>query len=84
MRDHLNGFPEICSLPLFIDHRLIYPPGSHIVRLSGEDVQKTFVMAKIEIRLRAILGHIALAMLIGIQCARIYIDIWIKLLNGYP
>ncbi len=40
-------------------------------------------MAEIEICLRTVFRHITFAMLIRVHCPRVYIDVRVKLLNGY-
>ena len=38
-------------------------------------------MSEVKIRFHSIYRHIALTMLVWIECARIDVDVWVKLLN---
>jgi len=40
-------------------------------------------MTQIEVGFSTIFGNITLTMLIGVECSRIDIDVWIEFLDGY-
>ena len=82
VRYDLNRFSQEFPFPLLFDHRLVDPSCGHVIGLAGRSVQKTLVMAEVKIRLRPVIGDVALAVFIGIQRAWIDIDVWVELLNG--
>ena len=82
MRDHLHGFAEICSFTFFVDDILINTAGSHVIGLRCRYIEETLIMPEVEIGLCAVFGHIAFAMFVWIEGARIYIDIRVKFLNS--
>ena len=82
VRDHLHGGTQIIAPPLLGDDRLIDPPRRHIVRLPARHAREAFIMAKVEVGLRAVVGHIDLAVLIGRHRARIDVQIGIELADA--
>ena len=84
VRDDLYGLAQIIAAPLFLNHVLIDPSGGDIIGLVRLDIQEPLVMPQIQICFVPIDGYITLPVLVRIECARIYVDIRIQLLNGYP
>ncbi len=39
-------------------------------------------MSKVKIGLRTVFGNVTFSVFVGIQCTRINVDVWIKLLDG--
>ena len=66
MGDHLDCFSKISSFSFFGNYGLINAACGYIVCLGGVDIQKTFVVAKIEISFCSVFCNIAFAMLIRI------------------
>ena len=79
MGDHLDGGAEIIAAPLLGDDVLIDAPGRDVVVLGRGASRETFVMAKVEIGLGAVIGDENLAMLIGRHRARIDIEVGVEL-----
>src|SRR5579883_862901 len=79
MRDHLHGRAEILAAPLAPDHRRVDAARRHAVAAPRGHAGKSLVMAEIEIRLRAVIGDIDLAMLIGAHGPGIDIEIGVEL-----
>ena len=52
------------------------------VGLCGTDAREAFVVAKVEVGLGAVHGHIALAVFVWVQRARVDIDVGVDFLNG--
>src|SRR5208282_5021965 len=53
-----------------------------VVHAGQFDVGETFVMAEVEIRLRAVVQHVNFAVLVGVHGAGIDVEVGIKLLQG--
>ena len=82
MRDDLYGLAEVVASTLLVNDRLVDTARRHRVGLSGLDASEALIMAQVKVRLHAINGDIALSMLIGIEGARINVDVRVKLLDG--
>lgn len=80
---HLHGFTQVFTLPLLGDNVIVDAAGGNIIRLGGGDVEEAFVMTKIEVGFGSVIGHVALPMFVGVQGSGVYINIGIKLLDGY-
>ena len=46
------------------------------------NAQEPLVMSEVEVCLRTVIRNVALAVLIGIQCTRVYVDVGVKFLDG--
>ena len=57
------------------------PRGDGVVARSMNTCE-SFIVAEVEVGLHAIDGHIALAMLVGIERSRVDVDVGIELLDG--
>ncbi len=84
MRHNLDCLAKICAFTLFVYYSVIDFSCSHIVCLGSVHPKETLVMTKVEVRFGTVLRDIALSVLVRIQCARINIDIRVKLLNRNP
>ena len=82
MRNDLYCFSKIISAALFVDYSLVYSTSGHGVRLCGLNAGKSLIMSKVEVCLHSVDGDIAFAMLIGVQCSRVDVDIRVELLDG--
>ena len=78
----LNRFSQIIAASLFVDDVLVYAAGSDVIRLRGDNVEKSLVMAEVQICFGAIVRDKAFAVFIGIEGARIDVDVGIQFLNG--
>ena len=83
VRDNLHRLAEIVSAALLVDDALVDTPGGDVVRASSVDVGETLIVTEVEVGLVAVDSHIAFAMLVGVQCARIDVDIRVKLLDSH-
>src|SRR5581483_11936043 len=81
VRDHLHGFAEVIATPFLVENGLIDLAAGEIVDAGQLDVGEAFVMAEIKVRLRAVVEHINLAVLIRVHRARIDVEVGIKLLQ---
>ena len=79
---HLDGLTEVVAMAFFVDDGLIDLARGHRVGLCSADAREAFVVAEVEVGLRAVNGHIAFAVLVGVQRPRIDIDVGIDFLDG--
>ena len=82
MRYHLNGLSQIVAMTLTIDNSLVDTARGNRVVTGGMDACKAFIVTKVEIGLHAIYRHITLTVLVGVQCARVDVDIGVEFLNS--
>lgn len=83
VRDNLHRLAEIVSAALLVDDALVDTSGGDVVRASSVDVGETLIVTEVEVGLVAVDSHIAFAMLVGVQCTRIDVDIRVKLLDSH-
>ena len=82
MRNNLYGLSEISAFTLLVDNGIINLTGSNVVSLGHVNTQEALVMSQVQVGLGSVIGHVALAMLVRVQCSRVNVDIWVKFLNG--
>ena len=82
VRDDLDGLAQVVAAALLVDHALIDATRRHVVGAGGLDVGEALIVAQVQVGLMAIDGHVALAVLIGVQRARVDVDVGVKLLAG--
>ena len=82
MRDHLHRGAQIIAAPFLIDHILVNAPGGVIIALAHAGAHKALIMAEVQVRLRAVMGHIHLAMLKRAHGAGVDIDIRVQFQKG--
>src|SRR5271169_6092417 len=76
--------PEIFAAPFAADHRRVDPSGGDRIAAPCSDADIALVMAKIEIRLGAVVGDVDLAVLVGAHRAGIDIQIRVELAQPDP
>ncbi len=79
VRDHLDGGTEIVAAPFLGDDVLIDATGRDIVLLVRRHAGEAFIMSKIKIGFRAVVGHINFAVLVGRHRAGVDIEIGVEL-----
>ena len=77
--DDLDGRAEIIAAPFLGDDVAVDAAGGDIVRLARRNAGEALVMAKVEVGLRAVVGDVDLAVLIGAHRPRIDVEIGIEL-----
>ena len=82
VRNDLNGLAEILAAALLADHRFVDLARREVVRTTHLGADEALVMAQIEIGFRTVLGHKHLAVLERAHCARVDVDVGIKLEEG--
>ena len=83
MRYYLDGLAMIFAAALAVDNTLVDTSGSDIVGLGHVHSEETLVVSEVEVGFVSVNSHIALAMLIGIECAGIDVDVRVELLDSY-
>ena len=79
VRDHLHGAAEIVAAPLLGQDLLVDAAGRDVVGLLRRDAGEALVVAKIEVGLRAVVGHEHLTVLVRAHGAGIDIEIGVEL-----
>ena len=82
MGHHLNGLAEIVTMTLAVNDGLVDATSGDGVVAGGVDTGETLVMSEVEVCLHAIDSDVALAMFVGIEGARVDVDVGVELLNG--
>ena len=82
MGHHLDGLAQIIATALLVDHGLIDTTRGQRVGLGGLNACETLVVSEVEVGLHAINSYITLTVLVGVERARVDIDVRIKFLNG--
>ena len=83
VRDHLYCLAQIFAASLLLDYALIDTSRGDAVGTRSGNVQETLVMTKIKVGLMSVDGYETFAVLVGIECSRIDVDVRVELLNGY-
>ena len=78
----LDRLAEICALALPGYDGMVNFSGSDIVCLGHMNAQESLVMSEVEVCLRTVIRNVALAVLVGIQCTRVYVDVGVKFLDS--
>ncbi len=81
MGDNLYCLSEVISSSFLVDYGLIYAPGGNAVGFRGFYIGKAFIVTKVKVCFMSVGSYVALAMFIGIEGARVNIEIRVKLLN---
>ena len=82
VRHHLYGLAEVIAVAFLVDDGLVDLTRGHRVGLCGADAREALVVAKVEVGLGAVHGHITLAVFVGVERPRVDIDIGIDFLYG--
>ena len=81
--NHLDGGAQILPLALLVQNIPINLAGGQVGIFIEVFVNEALIVAQVQVRLRAVLGDIDLAVLIRAHGARVYIDIGVKLLGRH-
>ena len=83
MGNYLNGAAAVIAAALLLEYAPVNFAGGDIRIFIKTLVDKTLIMSKIQIRLGAVVGDKHFAVLDGIHCPGVNIDIWVKLLHSH-
>ena len=81
MRDHLHRLAQIIAAPLLGDDLFVDPAGGQVVIARELRMREALIVPKIEVRLRAVIGHEHLSVLKRRHRPRIHVQIRIELLQ---
>ena len=79
---YLNRFAQVVAVTLAIYHRLVDAAGCYRVVSCCVYACKSLVVSQVEVGFEAVGCHVAFAVLVGVQCARIDVDIRVELLDS--
>ena len=83
MRNYLHGTAKVIAAAFFIDYGKINFTGSYVGAFGQVDVDKALVMAKVKVGFRTVVGNKNLAVLVRAHGAGVYVNVRVKLLDGY-
>ena len=81
--DDLNGGAQVFAAALLVQHVPVDLAGGQIRKAIQILVDEPLVVAEVEVGLRAVLGHVHLAVLIRAHRTGIDVDVGIELLRGH-
>ena len=78
----LDGLAEIVAAAFVVDDVLVDPTGRDIIGARCADIGEPLVVAEVEIGLLTVDGYVAFAVFVGVESARVDVDIRVELLDG--
>ena len=82
VRHYLYGLSEIVATAFAVDDGFVDASCSDGIVACGVDAGKAFVVSEVEVRLHAIVRHVAFAMFVGVECSGVDVDVGVELLDG--
>ena len=79
VRDDLHGLAEVLAAPLPLDDGLVDAPGREVVLPGHLGAGEALVVPEVEVRLRAVVGDVDLAVLERAHRARVHVDVRVEL-----
>ena len=79
VRNHLNGFTQVFTTALFLDHRLVNLAGRKVIALVHTGAGKALIVAEIQVGFCAIFRHEHFTVLEWAHRAGIDVDVGIEL-----
>ena len=83
VRDDLDGLAQVVAAAFLVDDALVDAAGGDVVGLGGLYAQEAFVVSQVQVGLVAVHGDVALAVLVGVQRARVDVDVRVEFLDSY-
>jgi len=81
MWNHLDGGTRIHPVALVVDDGVVHLSGRHIAVFVQTFINKTLVVANVQVGFPAIFRHIHLSVLVGVHRAGIHIQVRVQLLH---
>ena len=81
--DHLHGGAQILPPALLVQNVPVHLAGGEVGVFVQILIDEPLIVAQIQIRFRAVLGDVDLAVLIGAHGAGVHIDVGVQLLSGH-
>ena len=82
MGDNLYCLAEVVAAALLLDDTLVDAAGGDVVGAGGAHIGEALIMPEVEVGFMTVDGDVAFAMLIGVECTRVDIDVGVELLDG--
>ena len=82
VRHHLDGFAEIVAATLLVNDCLVDTTCGERIRFRSLNAGESLVVSEVEVGLHTIYRYVALTMLVRVQCTRVDVDVWVKLLDS--
>ena len=83
MWDDLHGLAEILAFALLFDDTLVDFTRRDVVRFRRRLVGETLVVSEVEVGFGAVLRHVTLAVLVGVERPGVDVDVGVELLDGH-
>ena len=84
VRYDLDGLAEVVASTFTLDDAEVDAPCGDTVVACGLDAGETFVMPQVEVGFHSVGSDVAFAVLVGVECARVDVDVGVELLDGNP
>ena len=82
VRHHLDGFAEIIATAFLVNDCLVDTTSGERIRFRSLNTGESLVVSEVEVGLHTIYRYVALTMLVRVQCTRVDVDVWVKLLDS--
>ena len=82
VRHHLDGFAEIIAATFLVNDCLVDTTSGERIRFRSLNTGESLVVSEVEVGLHTIYRYVALTMLVRVQCTRVDVDVWVKLLDS--
>ena len=82
VRHHLDGLAEIVAATFLVNDCLVDTTSGERIRFRSLNTGESLVVSEVEVGLHAIYRYVALTMLVRVQCTRVDVDVWVKLLDS--
>ena len=79
VRDDLHGLPKVVAATFLLDHRAVHLPGGDVVVPGQVHIEKAFVVAEVQVDLRAVVQDEHLPVLIRVHRPRVDVQIRVNL-----
>ncbi len=82
VRHHLNGLTQVVATAFAVNDGLVDASRRDAVMAGSAYAGEPLVVPEVKICLHAVLRHITFAMLVGIECTRVDVDVRVELLDS--
>ncbi len=79
VRDDLHRLPEVVAATFLLDHRAVHLPGGDVVVPGQVHIEKAFVVAEVQVDLRAVVKDEDLPVLVRVHRARVDVQVRVNL-----
>ena len=82
VRHHLDGFSEIIATTFLVNDSLVDTTSGERICFRSLNTCESLVVSEVQVGFHTIYCHVALTMLVRVQCTRVDVDVWVKLLDS--